>query len=58
MQKVKYQGEREHPVRSDTLEEKGEEIKENTESRHCKVCAKTYNKDKDKDGGGDTVTTF
>lgn len=57
MQKAKKKGERKHPARSDTLEEK-EEFKENTESRHCKVCAKTCSKDRDKDVCGDTVTTF
>lgn len=48
----KERGERELPMRSDNLEEKGESFKENIERRHHKVCAKSYNKNEDKDGGG------
>lgn len=41
-------GERELPLRSNNLEEKGEYLKENMENRYHKVCAKN----EDKDGGG------
>lgn len=40
--------ERELPLRSNNLEEKGEYLKENMENRYHKVCAKN----EDKDGGG------